>query len=98
MSGQWGQGALIKAVYLFDNEADRLGHCDKLPKNGDYCLCYKHSGDFFYEYIVIRKGKDGLWGKRFSFGAYFFGDRKVVLSERKFHLLMAGCKVKLNLK
>ena len=87
----WGTGANIQTIYKYisQNDADRMGNCKRLPKEGDLCLCVDHSGDCFYDYYVIRKGKDNKWGIVFKFGAYYFGKKVKTLTERNFHLLLA---------
>lgn len=92
----WGVGAKIGSVYLYTDEyKNRMGASPRLPKNNDLCLCIEHSGDCFYTYTVLNRTKNGL-EKSFKFGAYCFGDSVKTLSERDFHLLLAGETVKVK--
>jgi hypothetical protein len=61
-------------------------------KQDDLILCIKHTGDCFFDYILIKEYANGLKGiPQSRFGAYVLGeevDKK--LNEKEFHLLCAG--------
>lgn len=48
------------------------------------------SGDYFHDYVAMRKGEDGLWRRVGEFGAYVFGESLGKMPDREFHLMMAG--------
>ena len=89
----WGRDGDIRGIYKYshDRDGNRIGHCNWLPKDGDLCICIAHSGDYFSDYVVMRKvkgnGKVRMVGK---FGAYNFGKRIGTLRKKNFHLLQAG--------
>lgn len=89
----WGQGGDIRGIYKYDHNRDenRMSHRGWLPKDGDLCVCIAHSGDYFSNYIVMKKtkerGKVRMVGK---FGAYNFGKKVGTLRKKNFHLLQAG--------
>lgn len=88
---KWGGGAEIGRLYEYrDTDKDRMGSCKWLPSPGDLCLCVAHSGDCFFDYIAIRKQKDGRYKKVGGFGAYCFGKARRKPSFRKRYLLLAG--------
>lgn len=95
--GSWSGGSSDRSVYLYiDEDRERMGHCDWLPKNGDLCVCLEHSGDCFYDYMAVRKTDDEKYEKVGEFGAYNFGEKLGTLTKRCFHLLCAEEKVELE--
>ena len=58
----------------------------------DLALCAAHSGDCFYDYILVKEYTNGLRGiPESKFGSYALGkEESVELTAREFHLLMAG--------
>lgn len=93
---EWGQGASIGTIYLYNNKLDegRIGHCQFKPADGDLCLCVEHSGDYFYDYIAIRRS-GRKWKAAGRFGAYVFGQSIAKTNERQFCLLQEGLAVAL---
>ena len=91
----WGGGAEIGAVYVLKSKFDleRVGNCwaDGKLKIGDRLLCIEKSGDCFYNYRLIETRKNKTRLIKPMIGAYQLG-KKVgrTLSNRKFHLLLAG--------
>ena len=90
--GLWRSGGETGRVFIYRDDIDknRMGMCDWLPKDGDWCVQTNHSGDCFYNYIVIRKTKEGKYKKVNRFGAYCFGKPGRKLTNRQYHLLLAG--------
>ena len=88
----WGGGGIKKGIYKYDHKRDehRMGGCDWLPKDGDICICTDHSGDYFSDYFVVREVKPQEFKKVGIFSAYNFSEQEGKLSERIFHLLLAG--------
>ena len=87
-----------KYVYQYseNRDKDRMGNCVFLPKDGDYCVCIEPSGDCFDNYFVIRKQTNGKHKIVGYFGAYSFGEEIMKLSDRNFHLFLAGEEVDLR--
>ena len=92
MTYKWGTGATNGIIYRYDHARDkcRIGNCEWLPEDGDLCLCVGHSGDYFHDYIALRKYGDGKMIKFGEFGAYPFGVEIGKLDKRSFHLVQAG--------
>lgn len=90
--GAWGQGNTIRSIYRYDDHTHkrRMGCCDWLPSDGDLCVCISHTGDCFNDYFAVRKQEDGKYKIVGKFGAYVFGRDIGTLTERDFHLLLAG--------
>lgn len=95
MDGIWGESNSLGQIYeIIEEDFHRVGDC--WMKNrllvGDLVLCHKHSGDHFYDYIVLKKFDNGLRGIcQSDFGAYsFHKESNITLAARDFHLLMAG--------
>ena len=90
--GAWGFGNSSRNIYRYINyrHKDRMGCCDWLPSDEDLCVCIKHSGDCFDDYFAVRKQEDGKYKIVGKFGAYVFGSSRGELTERDFHLLLAG--------
>lgn len=61
------------------------------------CVCVGHAGDYFHDYVAIRKSDDGMWRKVGRFGAYWFGEKVADLDERSFYLVQAGEPIKFAL-
>lgn len=92
----WGKGATIGKFYRLTKSEDlnRVGSCwmkGRLNIN-DLILCIKHTGDCFYDYILIKEFGNGLQGLPESeFGAYTCGEPiNINLNDKEFHLLCAG--------
>jgi len=98
--GVWGNGNSIRGIYRYYDEKHkrRMGSCSWLPKDGDLCLCTGHTGDYFNDYVALKKTKGGKYQKHHRFGAYTFGKRLMYIPEKKFHLLLGGMKVDLAIK
>ena len=98
MFRQWGSGNESGAIYeyLESESRHRIGHCDFIPRDGDYCVCIEHSGDCFDDYIAIRNTGKGTFKKIGEFGAYRFGEKLASLGKKDFHLLQAGEEVMLS--
>lgn len=110
MRGGWNKGNDAQHVYPYVHKRDehRIGDCNFKPEDGDLCLCVEPSGDYFDNYVVIRKKPDGrnqdpdfydtgTWRVVGEFGAYVFGISVYSIPTREFHLLMAGEMVQLPL-
>ena len=95
--GQWNMRGGQGNVYRYNDEdhKHRMGHCDWLPKEGDLCLRVRDSGDYFHDYIALRKTSDGKLKMVGKFGAYVFGEPICKLEDRAFHLACAGEPVSL---
>ncbi len=91
---RWGGGAIVGALYrLAEIDNDRLGNCWMAGriKNGDLALCVQHSGDCFYDYILVKELGNGLRGlPGAAFGAYTCGEFQKEVPNRVYHLLAAG--------
>ncbi len=90
----WGGGNSIGSIYRINEfDLNRIGgwmHGRILV--GDIALCYRHSGDCFYDYYLLEYGENfaklNMAGK---FGAYAIGEElDWKPTTREFHLLMAG--------
>jgi hypothetical protein len=99
----WGTGATIGAMYRVRDtrQLSRVGHCWMAGrlKVGDLLLCVGHSGDCFFNYILVEECANGLKGIPESrFGAYVLGELIPLRpTAREFHLLAAGEFVPLEL-
>lgn len=94
----WSHGAEIGGVYLIRDQDDleRMGHNNRQPKIGDICLCIEHSGDCFYDYIVLRRKKGHrMYRSIFVIGAYVFGKKIGKLSETNLCLARAKRPVRI---
>lgn len=94
---EWGTGASIGGLVVFDSEQSlqRVGSCWMAGrvKVGDVALCISHSGDCFYNYILVEIGGNFIRGLPGSeFGAYVFGRpiKSWTPTDREHHLLCAG--------
>ena len=92
----WRSGNLVGRIYhLSERDIERIGHCwmeDRLLV-GDICLCIEHSGDCFYDYILLDVISNQIMGLPESmFGAYCFEGPplKWKPTQKEFHLLNAG--------
>jgi hypothetical protein len=100
MSERWRGGANIGALYRVADERDlaRVGNCwmSGRLRVGDLLLCLAHSGDCFYDYMLVKEYDNGLEGiPRSKFGAYVLGEPSSPrLTSRQYHLLAAGEFVK----
>lgn len=96
----WGVSAKNGELYRYDRVKDKglIGHCTWKPKDGDICVCTGHSGDYFHDYIALRKSADGLYRMVGKFGAYRFGQKVGQIKERDFFLAQAGEPVTLEIK
>lgn len=92
----WKTGNEVGSIYLLsERDLDRIGGgwmSDRLFC-GDICLCIEHTGDCFYDYIlldVISNQVEGLPQSRF--GAYCFAGAAFTWKPtmEEFHLLCAG--------
>lgn len=95
MSRAWGEGAEIGTVYrvsVADN--DRVGNCwmKGRLKDGDLILCKAHSGDCFFDYVLIDDTYSNGWKAilKSEFGAYFLGKPVAKLPRSEFDKLMCG--------
>ncbi|MBA7710292.1 hypothetical protein ES703_119232 [subsurface metagenome] len=93
--GNWGEGNDVGCVYIFDKEdLNRVGNCwmDGRLRVGDIVLCVGHSGDCFYDYILIGAGNNFVEGIPDSeFGSYTLSNQlKWKPTNKEFHLLCAG--------
>lgn len=84
--------------YIHAEHKGRMGYCEHLPSDGDLCLCVEHAGDCFDNYVKLWVDDDGLYSVLFEFGAYCFGEVVCTLSDRVFHLLLAGEPIALELE
>jgi hypothetical protein len=77
--GNWGSGAEIGALYrIRPEDFGRVGCCWMAGrlKDGDLVLCVAHSGDCFFDYILIYEYANGIEGiPGSSFGAYTLGSK-----------------------
>jgi len=92
---RWGTGNNIGQTYrLTERDLTKVGHSwmEGRLKVDDLVVCSTHSGDCFYDYILVKEYANGLRGiPESKFGAYAFGNEdSVELTAREFHLLMAG--------
>jgi hypothetical protein len=94
MTRSWGQGASIGSIYkVSPDDFSRVGNCwmKGRLKDGDLILCIEHSGDHFFDYVLIIPYANGMRAALGSqFGAYTLGEEIKNLPSRDFHLLMAG--------
>lgn len=95
MSRPWGTGNCVGQLYrLTEQDLPRIGHgwMEGRLRVDDLALCSRHSGDFFFDYILVQKYVNGLRGIPESvFGSYALGNEDPLqLTARQFHLLMAG--------
>jgi hypothetical protein len=95
----WGGNAKIGQIYVYSKKSTMLGHnnLNEKLRDGDLLLCTAHSGDCFYNYRLIRRYKSKAGNPRlklvkgFEIGSYQISkESKIKLTERQFHLLMAG--------
>lgn len=80
MNRDWREGAELGALYRITDSTDRgrVGCCWMAGRLrvGDTMLCVRHSGDCFYQYILVEVLGNGIRGiPQSEFGAYVFGDR-----------------------
>lgn len=93
--GNWRGGNSIGSAYLIKRQdVDRVGNCwmKGRLRVGDVVLCKQHSGDCFYDYILLEIFGNGVRGLgQVNFGSYTFStELKWKPTEREFHLLCAG--------
>ena len=91
----WGQGNQIGQCYrITEPDLSRVGHSwmEGRLRAGDLVLCCEHSGDYFYDYILVYEYDNALKGlPQSKFGSYTLSTPVVwELLAREFHLLMAG--------
>ena len=93
---EWGEGATIGKLYRLVESTDlnRVGLCSMRGnlKINDLILCIKHTGDCFYNYILIEEFEKGLKGiPKSEFGAYTTGiPVNINLTNKEYNLLCAG--------
>ena len=89
----WRGGNLIGAVYMV--EPSRLGLGKFLPRQNTLALCVEHSGDCFYDYVPLRVHRRWIVADlENTFGSYIFSkESSLKLTNREFHLLLAGEKL-----
>lgn len=98
MDRPWGSGASIGTMYkLSKKDLDRVGSCWMSGRLmvGDLVLCIRHSGDCFYDYILVEEGAnfyEGIPGS--EFGSYTLGTKVKEFSNKEYHLLAAGETIK----
>lgn len=96
MSKAWMAGAEIGKLYVLEDDDDlkRVGSCwmDGRLRIGDVILCVAHSGDSFYDYVLIDVFDNGCSAILESeFGAYALGkELNWCPSKKEFHLLLSG--------
>ena len=94
--GDWGRGNEIGAVYVLNAECTARvggGWMKGRLRAGDIALCIEHTGDGFFDYILLETGENFVKGIPASrFGSYCFGVGacRWLPSDREFHLLCAG--------
>ena len=92
----WGTGNDIGRIYkLSDADTGRVGNCSMKGRlhAGDIVMCIAHSGDCFFDYILLEVGENFVKGlPGLEFGSYCFGAEPLAWypSKRDFHLLCAG--------
>ncbi len=93
----WGGGNDVGAVYFMENLLDlnRVGNCwiDGRLKLGDVVLCTQHTGDCFYDYVLLQTFTNGLRAiiTTPGWGAYALNKKmQWKPTARQFHLLLAG--------
>ncbi len=98
MNRPWGESAIVGRIYEVQACDHKLHRATDQPV-GQWCLCYKHSGDHFYTYIPLdRDGKSLRLRLTDQFASYSFGMlvTEIELSDRNFHLLCAGETMKID--
>ncbi len=86
----WGGGAEVGVLYEYRKEdIARLGHC-AVPKVGDLLLCVAHTGDCFYNYLIIKNRRGEFYAPGKEVCGYALGKKIKPLTKRQFHLLLAG--------
>lgn len=100
MRSPWSPGNKPQSLYRYYDEEhqDRMGCCKYLPSDGDLCLCLTPVEDCFDDYVVLWVDDDGLYSVLYEFSAYKFGEEICNLSNRAFHLLLAGETIALELE
>ena len=93
--GEWRTGNEIGVIYeMIKEDLPRVGHSwmEGRLRIGDLALCIEHSGDCFYDYILIDKISNGMTGiPESEFGAYVMHKQSdLVITGREYHLLAAG--------
>lgn len=89
---RWLGGNEIGTIYVV--EVARLGSVyslDSHPADRSLALCAKQSGDCFFDYVplCVKSGQMSA-NLKARFGAYAFRKAYAQLSDRNFHLLLAG--------
>lgn len=92
---QWMTGNAIGKVYvLAEGDLQRVGHCWMNGRLllGDVAMCIRHSGDAFFDYILLDIGSNyvkGIPGSKF--GSYSLStEDEWMPTDKEFHLLAAG--------
>lgn len=100
MQGDWGAGNEVGALYVVAK--NRLGNNDIQPKTGVLAVCTVHAGDCFYYYRLLEQCKNVFgepttyYSLGLRFGSYTLRESDMKLTNRQFHLLMAGDTIQLK--
>lgn len=90
----WGGGNRIGALYYMrKHDLHRVGNSFMKGRlhEGDIVMCIAHTGDCFYDYILIEYGQNFIKGILNSrFGAYAMEDTLMEVSEKEYHQIMTG--------
>lgn len=97
----WKGGALVGALYRVATKGDLMRVGNSWMKGrvriGDLLLCVEHTGDGFFDYMLVNEYEYGLKAIPESrFGAYALGDRGPEISGREYHLLLDGRMVQIS--
>ena len=89
----WRGGNVIGGLYyITEYDLHRVsGWMKGRLRVGDIAMCAQHSGDCFYDYFLMEWGENfmrGIIGSRF--GSYTLSTILMQLSNREYHLIMAG--------
>lgn len=90
----WRTGNRIGGIYVLTEwDLTRTGYSwmrGRLHK-GDIVMCTRHSGDCFYDYILLEIGTNFIRGILESrFGSYILEHLLMEVSEKEFHRIMTG--------
>jgi hypothetical protein len=86
------------SVFLYDEKRDKErlgGNQESKVEDGDICVAFRHSGDYFNDYMVIKK-ENGKFKKVGGFSSYVFGECLTEINEKDFYQLLGEQKVKID--
>lgn len=90
----WRNPNHVGWLYVASESCFGHGQAGKGIKDGDLVLCIRHSGDCFYDFILVTESEPGrLTGHpETRIGSYALGFH-CGISEREYHLLAAGYQI-----